>query len=144
MIFQTTATEILVGHTRNAFSISIFNVGYEIKKIIFEKYHRGIPRSKENTKLSTVAGATVLDCRLSMFCLLVCCSFRFFKIFLTDLPHTVINWWHLSYRIWYLWIQMYISASLIVGKFEIDALSTDLSLRKKIVHPSHPIPFTNE
>lgn len=32
MIFQTTATEILVGHTRNAFSISIFNVGYEIKK----------------------------------------------------------------------------------------------------------------
>lgn len=92
MIFQTTATEILVGHTRNVFSISIFNVGYEIKKIIFENYHRGIPRSKENTKLSTVAGATVLDCRLSMFCLLVCCSFRFFKIFLTDLPNTVIHW----------------------------------------------------
>lgn len=93
MIFQTTATEILVGHTHKVFSISIFNVGYEIKKkIIFENYHRGIPRSKENTKLSTVAGATVLDCRLSMFCLLVCCSFRFFKIFLTDLPNTVINW----------------------------------------------------
>lgn len=82
-------------HTRNVFSISIFNVGYEIKKkIIFENYHRGIPRSKENTKLSTVAGATVLDCRLSMFCLLVCCSFRFFlNIFdwFTKYCHTLVT-----------------------------------------------------
>lgn len=43
MIFQTTATEILVGHTRNVFSISIFNVGYEIKKnyskIIIGEFH---------------------------------------------------------------------------------------------------------
>lgn len=43
MIFQTTATEILVGHTRNVFSISIFNVGYEIKKsyskIIVGEFH---------------------------------------------------------------------------------------------------------
>lgn len=81
MIFQTTATEILVGHTHNVFSISIFNVGYEIKKIIFENYHRGIPRGKENTKFSTCADTTVLVCRLSMFCLVFFCSFRFFKYF---------------------------------------------------------------
>lgn len=83
MIFQTTATEILVGHTHKVFSISIFNVGYEIKKIIFENYHWGIPRGKEKTKLSTCAGATFLVCRLSMFCLLFFffCSFRFFKYF---------------------------------------------------------------
>lgn len=50
----------------------IFNVRYEIKKIIFENYRRGIPRSKENTKLYTGAGATVLDCRLSnMYVLLI-------------------------------------------------------------------------
>lgn len=74
------------------FLILIFNVGYEIKKIIFENYYRGILCSKENIKLFIVVGVIVLDCRLFMFCLLVCCSFWFFKIFLIDLLNIVIYW----------------------------------------------------